>query len=123
MIAPETLARLKEAAGPRGFIDDPEGIAPYCTPFRDGWIGETPLVLRPSTTAEVAALVRICAETRTPIVPQGGNTGMTGASQPHNGNAPSYSDGYFSIVAMVIIPPIEWPVISVILGLPYFISK
>ena len=41
MIAPETLARLKEAAGPRGFIDDPEGIGPYCTPFRFGWVAET----------------------------------------------------------------------------------
>ena len=83
MIATETLERLKEAAGPRGFIDDPAGMAPYCTPFRDGEVGATPLVLRPDTTAKVAELVRICAETRTPIVPQGGNTGLTGAGLPH----------------------------------------
>ncbi len=87
MIAPEILTRLKQAAGPRGYIDDAEGIIPYCTPFRDGWIGETPLVLRPDNTEAVAALVRICAETGTPIVPQGGNTGLTGASQPHMGGA------------------------------------
>ena len=87
MIAPEILARLKDAAGPRGYIDDAAGIAPYCTPFRDGWVGETPLVLRPDTVEAVAALVRICAETGTPIVPQGGNTGLTGASQPHLGGA------------------------------------
>jgi FAD/FMN-containing dehydrogenase len=86
MIAPEILARLKQASGPRGYIDDAAEILPYCTPFRDGWIGETPLVLRPSTTAEVAALVCICAETGTPIVPQGGNTGMTGGGHPHRGN-------------------------------------
>jgi FAD/FMN-containing dehydrogenase len=61
MIAPEILARLKQAAGPRGYIDDPDRIAPYCTPFRDGWVGETPLVLRPDTTETVAALVQICA--------------------------------------------------------------
>jgi FAD/FMN-containing dehydrogenase len=85
MIAPEILARLKEAAGPRGYIDDPAEIVPYCTPFRDGWIGETPLVLRPSTATDVAALVQICAETGTPIVPQGGNTGMTGGGHPHKG--------------------------------------
>jgi FAD/FMN-containing dehydrogenase len=85
MIAPEILTRLKDAVGPRGYVDDPAGILPYCTPFRDGWIGETPLVLRPSTAAEVAALVRICAETGTPIVPQGGNTGMTGGGHPHKG--------------------------------------
>jgi FAD/FMN-containing dehydrogenase len=85
MIAPEILTRLKDAVGPRGYVDDPAGILPYCTPFRDGWIGETPLVLRPSTAAEVAALVRICAGTGTPIVPQGGNTGMTGGGHPHKG--------------------------------------
>ncbi|HSF94128.1 MAG TPA: FAD-binding oxidoreductase [Thermohalobaculum sp.] len=82
MIAPEILARLKAAAGPRGYIDDPGQIRPYCTPFRDGWVGATPLVLRPDSTAKVAELVSICAETGTPIVPQGGNTGLTGASQP-----------------------------------------
>ncbi|MHA1530189.1 MAG: FAD-binding oxidoreductase [Alphaproteobacteria bacterium] len=84
-VSDETLSRLREAAGPRGYIDDPEAIVPYCTPFRDGWIGKTPLVLRPDTTEGVAALVRICAETGTPIVPQGGNTGMTGAGLPHPG--------------------------------------
>ncbi|HUF86666.1 MAG TPA: FAD-binding oxidoreductase [Thermohalobaculum sp.] len=84
MIAPEVIERLKQAAGPRGYVDDPAEIAPYCTPFRDGWVGKTPLVLRPGSTAQVADLVRICAETRTPIVPQGGNTGLTGAGLPHD---------------------------------------
>ena len=42
-----------------------------------------PLVLRPASTAEVASVVRICAEAGVGIVPQGGNTGLTGGSQPH----------------------------------------
>ena len=78
------LARLKAAVGPSGYLDEPTDIAPYCDAFRGNWVGDTPLVLRPSSTEEVAALVRICAETRTPIVPQSGITGLTGASQPHN---------------------------------------
>ncbi len=78
-----TLARLRAAAGPGGYVDDPAAIRPYCTPFRDGEAGTSPLVLRPDSTERVAALVRICAETRTPIVPQGGNTGLTGAGLPH----------------------------------------
>lgn len=82
-IAAATLARLKDAAGPGGYLDQPGDIAPHCVSWRDDWKGASPLVLRPATTAEVAAIVRICAETRTPIVPQGGNTGLTGASQPH----------------------------------------
>lgn len=83
MIAPEILERLKKAAGPRGYLDDPADMAAYCTPFRDGWVGRTPLVLRPDSTAAVAEIVRLCAETGTPVVPQGGNTGLTGAGLPH----------------------------------------
>ena len=79
----DVLGRLKDIVGPAGVIDDPLDIAPYCRAWRGGWIGDVPVVLRPANTEEVAALVRICAETRTPIVPQGGITGLTGASQPH----------------------------------------
>ena len=39
--------------------------------------------LRPGSTEDVARIVKLCAETGTAIVPQGGNTGLTGASQPH----------------------------------------
>src|SRR6478735_6330683 len=39
-------------------------------------------VVRPASTAEVAAVVTLCAGARVPIVPQGGNTGMCGAATP-----------------------------------------
>jgi FAD/FMN-containing dehydrogenase len=79
-----TLARLKVVVGSDGFLDQPTDTAPFCKSWRDDWPGRVPLVLRPASTAEVAALVRICAETNTAIVPQGGRTGLTGASQPHD---------------------------------------
>jgi FAD/FMN-containing dehydrogenase len=78
------LARLKAVVGPAGVIDTPADVAPYCRSWRDDWNGRVPVVLRPQSTEEVARLVAICAETRTAIVPQGGNTGLTGASQPHD---------------------------------------
>ena len=77
------IERLKAAAGPGGYIDDPKDLEGYSKSWRDDWVGAVPLLLRPKTTEEVAALVKICAETKTPIVPQGGNTGLTGGSQPH----------------------------------------
>ncbi len=82
-IAADVVERLKVAAGPVGYLDDPADMAPYCRSFRDGWEGRVPLVLRPQSTEEVAAIVRICSEARIGIVPQGGNTGLTGGSQPH----------------------------------------
>jgi FAD/FMN-containing dehydrogenase len=86
-IPARTLDRIKAAVGPDGFLDHAADVAPYCQSWRDDWKGAVPLVVRPATTADVAAVVRICAETRTPIVPQGGNTGLTGASQPHADNS------------------------------------
>jgi FAD/FMN-containing dehydrogenase len=77
-----TLARLKAAAGPNGAIDDPADMAPYLVEPRGLYNGKAALVLRPDTTERVAEIVRICAETGTRIVPQGGNTGLVGGSVP-----------------------------------------
>ncbi len=79
-VAPETLERIKAVVGPRGWIGDPAGIAPYLEEQRGRYDGATPLVVRPASTAEVASVVRVCAETGTPIVPQGGNTGLCGGA-------------------------------------------
>jgi len=76
------LERIKSAVGPRGWLDDPAEQEPYLTEARRLWRGATRLVVRPASTAEVAAVVRICAEARLPIVPQGGNTGLVGGGVP-----------------------------------------
>ena len=79
----EVVERLKAVVGAAGYLDDPADIAPYCRSWRDDWVGRVPIVLRPKSTAEVAGIVRICASAGVAIVPQGGNTGLTGAGQPH----------------------------------------
>ena len=50
-IAAEAIERLKAAVGRAGYLDDPADIAPYCTSWRDNWVGRVPLVLRPQSTA------------------------------------------------------------------------
>ena len=77
-----TLERIKAAVGPRGWIADPRETEPYLVEARGLYRGATRLVVRPASTDEVAAVVRICAEARLPIVPQGGNTGLCGAATP-----------------------------------------
>src|SRR6476620_1643760 len=79
----QAIELLKAAVGRAGYLDDPADMAPYCTSWRDNWVGRVPLVLKPQSAQEVAASVQICAEHGIPIVPQGGNTGLTGAAQPH----------------------------------------
>ena len=83
-VAASVIERLRAVVGPAGTVDDPADMAPYCKSFRDGWEGRVPLVVRPQSTAEVSAVVRVCAEAAVAIVPQGGNTGLTGGGQPHS---------------------------------------
>src|SRR5580704_7113388 len=76
------LERIKAAVGPRGWIAERADQEPYLVEARRLWRGATRLVVRPASTEEVAAVVRICAEARLPIVPQGGNTGLVGGGVP-----------------------------------------
>jgi FAD/FMN-containing dehydrogenase len=85
-VSKAVIERLKAVVGPGGFLEAPEDTAPHVRSWRGNWVGTTPLVLRPKTTAEMAGIVRICAETDTAIVPQGGNTGLTYGSQPGHAN-------------------------------------
>jgi FAD/FMN-containing dehydrogenase len=77
------LDQLKSIVGPSGFIDDPAAMLAYTKSWRGSWVGQTPLVLRPANTQQVASLVAVCSATGTPIVPQGGNTGLTYGGQPY----------------------------------------
>ena len=77
-----TLDRLQKIVGPSGFVDDPAEIAPYLHEWRNRYSGQTALVLRPGNAAEVAAVVRVCAEAEVAVVPQGGNTGLVGGQIP-----------------------------------------
>ena len=78
----DTLARLKSVLGAKGIIENPDEMAAYLEEPRGRWSGTTALIARPTSTAEVAKLVRICAETKTAIVPQSGNTGLVGGQIP-----------------------------------------
>jgi FAD/FMN-containing dehydrogenase len=71
--------------GPRGFTADADLMAPWLTDWRGRFTGRALAMASPDSTAEVAALVRLCAEHRVPIVPQGGNSGMSGGATPDTG--------------------------------------
>jgi len=63
---------LTEAADFEGALVEPRGL----------FAGEALALVRPANTAEVASVVAACAEAKTPIVPQGGNTGLVGGQIP-----------------------------------------
>ncbi|MFI5409601.1 FAD-binding oxidoreductase [Kaistia sp. UC242_56] len=79
---PDLLARFAALVGPGGALTDPEATHPYRMEWRDKYLGETPLVLRPQTVGQVSAILALANETRTAIVPQSGNTGLVGGQVP-----------------------------------------
>ena len=78
----DVISRLKAVLGEGGWSQDPDRLAPKLVEWRDRWSGTTPLLVLPRNTAEVAAIVGICAESGTAITPQGGNTGLVGGQIP-----------------------------------------
>jgi FAD/FMN-containing dehydrogenase len=77
-LAPDLIARFAAIVGPRHAITDPADLAPYMAESRGLYRGHTPLALQPGSVAEVAAILALANETKTAIVPQGGNTGLVG---------------------------------------------
>jgi FAD/FMN-containing dehydrogenase len=81
----ETIERLAAVVGSKGVLRHASDQEPYLKEWRGLWHGETPIILRPQSTAEVQAILRIAHETETAIVPQSGNTGLVGGQIPNYG--------------------------------------
>jgi FAD/FMN-containing dehydrogenase len=78
----EFLAAAATLLGPRGLTADPDLLAPWLTDWRGQFTGRALAMASPESTAQVAALARLCGEHGVAIVPQGGNSGMCGGATP-----------------------------------------
>ncbi|WP_373488111.1 FAD-binding oxidoreductase [Blastomonas sp.] len=76
------INRLQGILGDRGLSTDPATLAPWLTDWRGRYTGAALAMVSPANRDELAAVVRLAAETGTPIVPQGGNSGMVGGATP-----------------------------------------
>ena len=76
------LDAIRAVVGDRGILTNPTDTASYSEDWRRLYKGRTQAVVRPADTRELAEVVRLCAASGTPIVPQGGNTSMVGGAVP-----------------------------------------
>jgi len=76
------LAIVRERCGPKAVVTDPADIEPWLTDWRGRYHGRSQAILAPASTEEVATIVKLAAEHRVPLVPQGGNTSMVGGATP-----------------------------------------
>src|SRR3954466_7289974 len=84
-LPPELIAQFRAIVGDKYAVTEAADITPYVTEERDLFRGRSPLVLRPGSPADVAAICRLASESRVALVPQGGNTGLVGGQTPHHG--------------------------------------
>lgn len=85
VLAPDLIARFRAIVGDKYAITDERDKAPYLVEERGLYQGHSPLILQPGSVEEVAAICKLASETRTRLVPQGGNTGLVGGQIPHHG--------------------------------------
>lgn len=76
------LTAAEDLLGSRGFTRDAAAMAPWLTDWRGRYTGEALALASPASTAKVSALVKLCSKHRIAIVPQGGNSGMSGGATP-----------------------------------------
>jgi len=76
------IEQLKAIVGPKGWTTDEHDLEPLVTEWRGVHRGRTQIALYPSSTSEVADIVRACGDAGVSVVPQGGNTGMCAGAVP-----------------------------------------
>lgn len=81
------LQKLHSIVGDAGLVQDEQLKESFDIDWLKKWKGVSSAVVRPANTAEVAAVMWLCHETRTPVVTQGGNTGMSGGATPDDSGA------------------------------------
>lgn len=82
MASDHLLTTLSEIVGEDYLLKSDADLAPYLVDWRGRFRGAARCLVRPGTAAEVAAVVKACADAGAPMVPQGGNTSLCGAATP-----------------------------------------
>jgi FAD/FMN-containing dehydrogenase len=84
-LAPGLLDRFAAIVGDAHVLRDATDLAPHLVENRGLYKGTSPMLLKPGSTQEVSAILKLASATGTAIVPQTGNTGLVGGQTPRAG--------------------------------------
>jgi FAD/FMN-containing dehydrogenase len=79
---PEFKRALGGIVGDANVLTDERDTAGHFVDWRKLYRGVADCVVRPASTDEVSAVVKLCVREAVAIVPQGGNTGLSGGATP-----------------------------------------
>jgi FAD/FMN-containing dehydrogenase len=80
----DIIERLGRIVGASHVLSADGDMAGYLSEPRDLYRGRALCVVRPGSTAEVAAVLKLCDDAGLRVTPQGGNTGLVGGQTPMN---------------------------------------
>ena len=80
--AADLVPSLTAVVGEAQVVDDPALMEQYVVDWARRFRGPALAVVRPGSTQEVSALLRLCSAHGVPVIAQGGNTGLVGGSVP-----------------------------------------
>ena len=72
------VQEIHKIVGKNGVITNPSDMTPYLEETRGIYVGASPAIIRPKDTLQVSKIVAMCSKENIGIVPQGGNTGLSG---------------------------------------------
>ncbi len=85
LVTMEHLQSFKEIVGEQYVFADEENLNHYGHDETEHLLYLPEVVLKPKTTEEISAIMRLCNEYKIPVTPRGGGTGLSGGALPHLG--------------------------------------
>jgi FAD/FMN-containing dehydrogenase len=79
---PDLVDELRELLGAGAVLTQPTDVAAHVEDWRGRYRGPVTAVVLPSSTEQVSLVVRICVRHGVPVLPQGGNTSLSGGAVP-----------------------------------------
>lgn len=76
------ISRFEDIVGKEHVILDPEKRYDYSHDETEDYSFLPDVVLKPDTTDQVSAIMRLCNEFKVPVTPRGGGTGLSGGALP-----------------------------------------
>jgi len=95
---PEILQEIKNALGNDAVFTDAESLMQYSHDETEDLHYQPEIVVKPKTTEEVSALLKICNHYQVPVTPRGGGTGLSGAALPIYGGVSLSMEKFKAII-------------------------
>jgi glycolate oxidase len=85
MIKESLIGEFEKIVGKENVLTSKESLKAYSYDGTSSWIHEPDVVLFPTSTAEIAAIMKIANAEKVPVTPRGGGTNVSGGSVPIQG--------------------------------------